>query len=131
MIDHECEFFLMNNIAAHVCECGNVIIGYNGTVGIEYVEKTKYDDLIKERDSWIAEYRSARAEIEQIKIQYDAEFEAFKMSFRNRSIRRLNMLEEWITEYRDHLKKENVYHKNQGIINAINELLDEVSTDSQ
>lgn len=38
--DHECEFFLMNDISAHVCECGNVIIGYNGAVGIEYVEKS-------------------------------------------------------------------------------------------
>lgn len=36
---------------------------------------------------------------------------------------RVNELEEWLTEYRDQLKKENVFHKNTGIINAINELL--------
>jgi uncharacterized coiled-coil DUF342 family protein len=38
---------------------------------------------------------------------------------------RVNGLEEWLTEYRDQLKKENAYHKNTGIINAINELLNE------
>lgn len=36
---------------------------------------------------------------------------------------RANALEEWLTEYRDDLKKENVFHKNEGVINAINELL--------
>lgn len=36
---------------------------------------------------------------------------------------RVNGLEEWLSEYRDQLKRENVFHKNQGIINAINELL--------
>lgn len=39
------------------------------------------------------------------------------------AIRRSNALEEWLTEYRDELKKENAFHKNTGIINAINELL--------
>jgi hypothetical protein len=43
----------------------------------------------------------------------------------NKSIGRANGLEEWLTEYRDQLKKENAYHKNTGIINAINELLNE------
>jgi type I site-specific restriction endonuclease len=38
---------------------------------------------------------------------------------------RANALEEWLTEYRDQLKKENAFHKNTGIINAINELLNE------
>jgi hypothetical protein len=38
---------------------------------------------------------------------------------------RNNKLEEWLTEYRDQLKKENAYHKNTGTINAINELLNE------
>lgn len=38
---------------------------------------------------------------------------------------RANALEEWLSEYRDDLKKGNVFHKNQGIINAINELLNE------
>jgi hypothetical protein len=41
----------------------------------------------------------------------------------NKAIGRVNGLEEWLTEYRDQLKKENAYHKNTGIINAINELL--------
>jgi hypothetical protein len=43
----------------------------------------------------------------------------------NKVLGRANALEEWLTEYRDQLKRENVYHKNQGIINAINELLNE------
>lgn len=43
---------------------------------------------------------------------------------RDRYLGRVNALEEWLTEYCDELKKANVYHKNQGIINAINELLD-------
>lgn len=37
---------------------------------------------------------------------------------------RVNALEEWLTEYRDELKRK-VYHKNEGLINDINELLDE------
>lgn len=36
---------------------------------------------------------------------------------------RICALEEWLKEYRDDLKKTNVFHKNQGTINAINELL--------
>jgi hypothetical protein len=36
---------------------------------------------------------------------------------------RKDTLEEWLTEYRDELKKTNVYHKNQGLINEINDLL--------
>lgn len=42
---------------------------------------------------------------------------------RNDLLARRDFLEEWLTEYRDQLKTENVFHKNQGIINAINELL--------
>lgn len=70
-------------------------------------------------------------DMEKLRIQYDAELEAFKISFTNRTMTRVDALEEWLTEYRDQLKKENVYHKNTGTINAINELLDEVSTDIQ
>ncbi len=40
-----------------------------------------------------------------------------------KALTRCNVIEEWVLEYRDQLKKENVFHKNQGIINAINELL--------
>jgi hypothetical protein len=43
----------------------------------------------------------------------------------NKAIGRANALEDWLTEYRDQLKKQNAYHKNTGIINAINELLNE------
>lgn len=45
----------------------------------------------------------------------------------NKLIGRACALEEWLTEYRDQLKKENAFHKNTGIINAINELLNENS----
>jgi chromosome segregation ATPase len=38
-------------------------------------------------------------------------------------VQRKDKLEEWLTEYRDQLKKENAFHKNTGIINAINDLL--------
>ncbi len=41
-------------------------------------------------------------------------------------LERANRLEEWITEYRDQLKSENAFHKNTGIINSINGLLNEV-----
>ena len=44
---------------------------------------------------------------------------------RDEAIERKSELEEWLQEYRDQLKKENAYHKNTGIINAINELLNE------
>lgn len=36
---------------------------------------------------------------------------------------RKDTLEEWLTEYRDELKRTNVYHKNQALINKINDLL--------
>jgi hypothetical protein len=36
---------------------------------------------------------------------------------------RKDTLEEWLTEYRNDLKKTNVFHKNEAIINEINELL--------
>jgi hypothetical protein len=42
-----------------------------------------------------------------------------------KAIGRASGLEEWLGEYRDQLKKENAYHKNTGIINAINELLND------
>lgn len=54
---------------------------------------------------------------EQTKIRHNAWLEVTL---------RKDMLEEWLTEYRDQLKKENVYHKNTGIINDINELLNGV-----
>lgn len=38
---------------------------------------------------------------------------------------RANELEEWLTDYRDGLKKTNVYHTNQAVINEINEILGE------
>lgn len=112
--------------------------------------KQMLEEVSRERNGWISEYRAARAEVERLKlerdelsrqakfsedahakleeklrIQYDAEFEAFKTSLINRTVARKDQLEEWLTEYRDQLKKENVFHKNQGIINAINELLNE------
>lgn len=40
-------------------------------------------------------------------------------------VQRKDKLEEWLTDYRDGLKKHNVYHIHQGTINAINELLNE------
>jgi erythromycin esterase-like protein len=36
---------------------------------------------------------------------------------------RKDILEEWLTEYRDELKKTNVFRKNQALIKEINELL--------
>lgn len=90
-------------------------------------ETARYNEVLAQ--SYKTLWEDEAKKNETLRIQYDAEFEAFKMSYRNRSIRRLNVLEEWLTEYRDQLKKENVYHKNTGIINAINELLNETSTD--
>jgi hypothetical protein len=36
---------------------------------------------------------------------------------------RNHTLEEWLTEYRDELKKTNVFHKNEALIKEINDLL--------
>lgn len=97
---------------------------------IELTELRKERKIIIEHNAAMAlKLAHFKYDMEKLRIQYDAELEAFKISFSNRSATRLNVLEEWITEYRDQLKKENVYHKNEGIINAINELLDETSTD--
>jgi hypothetical protein len=38
-------------------------------------------------------------------------------------VERKDQLEEWLTDYRDDLRKTNVFHKNQALINAINEIL--------
>lgn len=42
-----------------------------------------------------------------------------------RLIKRKDVLEEWLVDYRNDLKKTNVFHKNEAIINAITDLLDE------
>lgn len=47
--EHECEHFLMTDIAVHGCECGNIIINSDK----EYVEKKEYDEL-KELLQYIA-----------------------------------------------------------------------------
>lgn len=73
--------------------------------------KQMFEEVSRERNAWISEYRAARAEVERLKTE------------RDKHLGRVNGLEEWLTEYRDQLKKENAFHKNTGIINAINELL--------
>lgn len=48
--------------------------------------KNYAEDLIKERDSWIAEYRAARAEVERLKIDRDLfrkERDIFKSELHN------------------------------------------------
>lgn len=70
-------------------------------------EQHIYDYFVKRLSDTVASYEIDRINLVQMTIRKD-------------------QLEEWLTEYRDQLKKENVYHKNQGIINAINELLNEV-----
>ena len=58
--------------------------------------------------------------INSMRIQAETD----KLEIKQLTVRN-DQLEEWLTEYRDQLKKENAYHKNTGIINAINELLQE------
>jgi trans-aconitate methyltransferase len=72
-----------------------------------------FQDLTK---SHIEKSNDAR-EYRQLFDEYKARYEF--------TLGRVNGLEEWLTEYRDQLKAENVYHKNTGIINAINELLND------
>lgn len=51
-------------------------------------------------------------------------YEEYKALY-EKTLGRVNGLEEWLTEYRNELKRK-VYHTNEGLINDINELLDEL-----
>jgi hypothetical protein len=84
--------------------------------------------------SWLARnWEDAHANLEEkLRIQYNAEWEVWERNVRAEKDaeitdlrQRKDMLEHWLIDYRDQLKKENAYHKNTGIINAINELLNE------
>lgn len=110
--------------------------------------KKMFEEVSRERNAWISEYRAARQEVEGLKqekkqiieanaaqalqitlLQRDInEYTTLYREYKDRyefTLGRANALEEWLSEYRDELKKTNVYHKNQAIINAINELLNE------
>jgi hypothetical protein len=92
--------------------------------------KTDEKDILYGFDNWeecARYYKEHWDEAHQEIQQYVRTKNHFKDKY-ERLLTRKDILEEWLTEYRDELKKENVYHKNQGIINAINELLNENST---
>lgn len=59
----------------------------------------------------MVEYHSLRSREQQERIE--------------RLTTRKDELEEWLTDYRDDLKKTNVFHKNTAVINAINSILEE------
>lgn len=121
--------------------------------------KKMFEEVSRERNAWISEYRAAREEVERLKqerkqiIEENAS-QAMKISFLepykelyeyaiidgtdlrqkleqqeellNREIGRSCALEEWLTEYRDDLKKDPNYRINRYyMIEAINELLNE------
>jgi hypothetical protein len=90
-------------------------------------EKMQVDRLKKHRDDdqiLIASLTKQFSDADKRCGKVSALYEEYKALY-EKALGRVNGLEEWLTEYRDQLKKENVYHKNQGIINAINELLNE------
>lgn len=76
-------------------------------------------------------WEDAHARLEEkLRTQYDAEFEAFKTSLINRTVTRVDQLEEWLTEYRDQLLKHSegnpiASKRNKYVINDINELLND------
>lgn len=89
--------------------------------------QTQMDRLKKHRDDdqiLIASLTKQFSDADKRCGKVGALYEEYKTLY-EKTLGRVNGLEEWLTEYRDQLKKENVYHKNTGIINAINELLDE------
>lgn len=68
-------------------------------------EQHIYDYFVKRLSETVASYEIDRINLVAMTIRKD-------------------QLEEWLQDYRDQLKKENAFHKNTGIINAINKLLD-------
>lgn len=88
------------------------------TVASYEIDRINLVAMTLERDAYFREFKDADKRCGKVGALY----EEYKALYEN-TLGRVNGLEEWLTEYRDQLKKENVYHKNQGIINAINELL--------
>lgn len=88
--------------------------------------KDRYGKLVVEaRHADEGEIKGLRYAVEQQTLQVK-EYTRLYREYKDRyefTLSRSNALEEWLTEYRDQLKKENVYHKNTGIINAINHIL--------
>jgi hypothetical protein len=111
--------------------------------------KAMFEEVSRERNEWINECQMLRADnsklcderktIIEANASQALKLSAFENQWHpskqeqiddlanqlNQMEGRANALEEWLTEYRDQLKKENAFHKNTGIINAINELLNE------
>jgi hypothetical protein len=111
--------------------------------------KAMFEDVSRSRNEWIKECQMLRADnsklcderktIIEANASQALKLSAFENQWHpskqeqiddlanqlNQMEGRANALEEWLTEYRDQLKKENAFHKNTGIINAIDELLNE------
>jgi hypothetical protein len=125
------------------------------TVASYEIDRVNLVDITLQRDSWYGQFKAlSQSHIEQGKEIHNLKAERKKIIEKNASmsiqqalnasklkeaeerathwydlytqqLKRKDQLEEWLTEYRDQLKKENAFHKNTGIINAINELLNE------
>lgn len=81
--------------------------------------KAMYEEVSRERNAWISEYRAARAEVERVKQQHDD----FKNAFDLLVVEKCE-LEEWLSNYRDDIKKDPNYRINRDyMIEAINEIL--------
>lgn len=82
------------------------------------VIEEQFDKLSKERKTIIESNAAQALQITLLESKHEELTEQV-----NQETGRANALEEWLTDYQDDLKNGNVYHKNTGVINAINELL--------
>jgi uncharacterized protein YdiU (UPF0061 family) len=104
------------------------IIEANASMAVQnMIFQSQAQRLQEEVDKWYKAFQElTKSHIEKSNDarEYRQLFDEHKARYEF-TLGRVNGLEEWLTEYRDQLKKENAYHKNTGIINAINELLNE------
>ena len=104
------------------------IIEENASMAVQnMIFQSQAQRLQEEVDKWYKAFQDlTRSHIEKSNDarEYRQLFDEHKARYEF-TLGRVNGLEEWLGEYRDQLKKENAYHKNTGIINAINELLND------
>lgn len=131
------EFAILHERARNAYEIEKLKVDRLRLLSDKGEQMSNYEDLLREnalvsadRDAWKDRYgklvvEAKHADEDEIKgLRYRVnELECE----RDRALVRANKVEEWLTEYRDELKKENAFHKNTGIINAINELLNGIA----
>lgn len=90
------------------------------TVASYEIDRINLVAMTLERDELDEKYKEAIRDVKEYRRLFDEYKARYELTLACK-----DHLEDWLREYRGQLQKGNVFHKNQGIINAINDLLDE------